>query len=165
MEVRIIKDLAKHWEAKNEELSPQRTQRAQRRGEEGGIREERNDKEFSPQRTQRAQRWGEEGERKETRLKVESPDRVGISGRESLRTSDRRLVNPREEESNAPRSSGQAPRPRPSRGKRRTQRLRRGAACSGLRPGSQGARDRWWLSIKYRLPHNYYPCQEIFGSD
>ena len=69
MEVRIVKDL---------EVS----------GERRGIREERNDKEFSPQRTQRAQRWGEEGERKETRLKVESPNRIGISGRESLRTSD-----------------------------------------------------------------------------
>jgi len=41
-------------------------------GEWRGIREERNDEEFSPQRTQRAQRWGEEGKRKETRLKVES---------------------------------------------------------------------------------------------
>ncbi len=64
-------------------------------GEWRGIREERNDEEFSPprpgrgrRRTQRAQRWGEEGKRKETRLKVESPDRVGISSRESLRTSD-----------------------------------------------------------------------------
>ncbi len=69
MEVRIIKELVVS-------------------GEWRGIREERNDEEFSPQRTQRAQRWGEEGERKETRLKVKSPGRVGISGRESLRTSD-----------------------------------------------------------------------------
>ncbi len=68
MEVRIVKELVVS-------------------GEWRGIRKERNDKEFSPQRTQRAQRWGEEGEKK-TRLKVESPDRVGISGRESLRTSD-----------------------------------------------------------------------------
>ena len=46
LEVRILKDLVKCWRAKNEEFSPRRTQRAQRRGE--------------------------EGERKETRLKVES---------------------------------------------------------------------------------------------
>jgi len=50
LEVRIVKEL---------EVS----------GERRGIREERNEEEFSPQRTQRAQRWGEEGERKETRLK------------------------------------------------------------------------------------------------
>ncbi len=72
MEVRIIKELAKRRGAKNEEFSPQRTQRAHRGGEEKGVREERKDEEFSPQRTQRAQRGGEEGERKETRLKVES---------------------------------------------------------------------------------------------
>ncbi len=53
MEVRIIKELVVS-------------------GEWRGIREERNDEEFSPQRTQRAQRWGEEGAGKETRLKVES---------------------------------------------------------------------------------------------
>ena len=66
MEVRIVKELVVSGEGR-------------------GIREERKDEEFSPQR---AQRWGEEGERKETRLKVESPDRIGISGRKSLRTSD-----------------------------------------------------------------------------
>ena len=63
MEVRIIKELVVS-------------------GEWRGIREERNDEEFSPQRTQRAQRWGEEGERKETGLKVEarSPDQGGAGG-------------------------------------------------------------------------------------
>ena len=66
MEVRIVKELVVS-------------------GEWQGIREERNDEEFSAQRTQR---WGEEGEGKETRLKIESPGRAGISGRESLRTSD-----------------------------------------------------------------------------
>ncbi len=64
MEVRIVKDLAKRWGAKNEE--------------------------FSPQRTQRAQRWGEEG--KERQLKVESPDRVGISGPEPPVISDREIL-------------------------------------------------------------------------
>src|SRR5216684_8661819 len=39
MEVRIVKDLAKRWGAKNEELSPQRTQRAHRGGEEGEGKE------------------------------------------------------------------------------------------------------------------------------
>ncbi len=56
-----------------------------------GTRQERNDEEFSPQRTQRAQRWGEEGERKETRLKVESPDRAGISGPEPPGIFDREI--------------------------------------------------------------------------
>ena len=83
-------------------------------------------------------RWEE---RKETRLKVESPDRVGISGRESLRTSDSRLrVNPREEESNAPRNSpaksGQAPTPGP--GPRDVPPQSRG------RRGSRGRRPAHW---------------------
>ena len=72
MEVRIIKELVVS-------------------GEWRGIREERNDEEFSPQRTQRAQRWGEEGAGKETRLKVESPDRVGMSGPEPPGIFDREI--------------------------------------------------------------------------
>jgi len=60
-------------------------------GEWRGTRQERNDDEFSPQRTQRAQRWGEEGAGKERQLKVESPDRAGISGPEPPGIFDREI--------------------------------------------------------------------------
>ncbi len=50
-------------------------------GERRGIREERKDEEFSPQRTRS----------KKTRLKVERPDRAGISGPEPPGIFDREI--------------------------------------------------------------------------
>src|SRR6266568_5700397 len=113
MEVRIVKDLAKRWGAKNEELSPQRTQRAQRGGEEGEGRERQlkvesgrlrvspkreestalrgsdgqKDEEFLTQRAQRAQRRGEEERIREERKDEEfSPPRPGRGRRRTQRT-------------------------------------------------------------------------------
>jgi hypothetical protein len=68
-------------------------------------------------------RWEE---RKETRLKIESPDRVGISGRESLPNARR----------NSPAKSGQAPTPGP--GPRDVPPQSRG------RRGSRGRRPAHW---------------------
>src|SRR6266699_690372 len=88
---------------KDEEFSPQRTQRTQRRGEEERIRKERKDGEFSPprpgrgrRRTQRAQRPQRRGE--ERAKQTERNGRTERSGavRETARTG--RDLRPVEEE-------------------------------------------------------------------